>query len=62
MSHESKRHQYAGCHWTGNFAKVQNAAADHSRGNGGVHTELAVPAVRALEPAPLRVVNSKQWL
>ena len=44
------------------LAKVQDAAADHSGGNGGVHTELAVLAVRGLEAAPLRVVNSNQRL
>src|SRR5438094_5504243 len=54
-----KRHQYAGCHWTKDFAKVQNAAADHSRGNGGKDTEFSFVT---LESAPFRVVNSNQRL
>src|SRR5207245_11612843 len=36
-----KGHQYAGRHWTKDFAKVQNAAADHSGGNGSGRTQLA---------------------
>ena len=55
-----KGHKYAGCDRTKDLAKVQNAAADHSAGNGGVHTELAVLIVLALKAAPLRVVNSNQ--
>src|SRR5206468_11627007 len=57
-----KGHKYPGCDRTKDLAKVQDAAADHSAGNGGVHTELALLAVRDLEAAPLRVVNSKQRL
>ena len=57
-----KGHQYAGCDRTKDSAKVQDAAADHSGGNGGVHTELALLAVLALEAAPFRVVNSNHWL
>ena len=53
------RHQYAGCYWAKDLAKVQNAAADHSGGNSRVHTQ--VPFV-TLEPAPHRVVNSEQRL
>src|SRR6476619_6932005 len=57
-----KGHQYASCDRTKYLAKVQDAAANHSGGNGGVHTELVVLAVRALEAAPFRVVNSNHWL
>src|SRR6266487_4884459 len=56
------RHKYAGCDRTKNLAKVQDAAADHSAGNGGVHTELTVLSVLALKAAPLCVVNSNQRL
>jgi hypothetical protein len=59
---DPKSHKYAGCDRTKDLAKVQNTAADHSGGNGGVHTELVVVAVRALEATPFRVVNSNQWL
>ena len=57
-----KRHEYAGCDRTKDLAKVQNAAADHSAGNGRVHTELTVLIVLALKAAPYRVVNSNHRL
>ena len=37
-----KGHKYAGCDRTKDLAKVQDAAADHSGGNGGVHTQFIV--------------------
>jgi hypothetical protein len=54
-----KGHKYPGCDRTKDLAKVQNAAADHSGGNGGVHTQFTVVALKS---APLGVVNSNQWL
>src|SRR4029077_8977560 len=57
-----KRHKHGGCDRTKGLAKIRNAAADHSAGNGRVHTELAVLIVLALKAAPLRVVNSNHRL
>jgi hypothetical protein len=42
-----KRHQYAGRHWTKDFAKVQNAAADHSGGDGCKNPEFTWRALEA---------------
>src|SRR6266481_3802147 len=41
------RHKYAGCDRTKNLTKVQDAAADHSAGDGSVHAELTVLIVFA---------------
>src|SRR4029077_1767391 len=57
-----KRHKYAGCDRAKNPAKVQNAATDHSAGDGGIHAELTVLVVFALKATPLRVVNSNHRL
>src|SRR5712671_2157007 len=50
-----KRHDDARCHWAKQWTKVQNTTTDHSSGNGSRNPEVAL---RVLQTAPFRVVNS----